>query len=118
MADHAVPGRLECQRHGRWRWWAQPRLDQRGGHGPRDREHMAVLVVPAPRDPDAGAEEERPEEMESLFEAGDRGLLVLELEMNLIQPVAGNLEPADRLIAILREDEEIVGVANQLQARL
>src|ERR1700686_3204053 len=37
--------------------------------------------------------------------------------MNLIQPVAGNFESYRSLVAVLGEDEEVVGVANQLQAR-
>src|SRR5713226_2627877 len=37
--------------------------------------------------------------------------------MKLIEPVTGNLETAGGLIAVLREDEEIVSIADQLQTR-
>ncbi len=79
---------------------------------------MAVLVVPAPGHPDAGAEEKGPEKVETLFEAGDGGLPVFELKVNLIQPVAGNFESYGSLVAVLGEDEEIVRVTNQLQPGL
>ncbi len=106
-------GLSHCRRRAR----LQPLLDERPRHRARDGDHVVTAVVMPPRNPDVAAEKECAEEMEAVVEAGDRRLCVFELKVELAQVLARDGQTAGGVVAVAGEDEEVVGVADQLQSR-
>ncbi len=92
--------------------------EQMRGHRRCRVEELALRALLLPRDPDALAEEECAEKLEALKEAGEACLVRIQLQPERGEGGAGGGQSFARGFFTGAEDEEIVGVPDQVIAAL
>ena len=80
-----------------------------------DRENAPIADVLVPGYPYIAALKEGAQKPETFFKAADRSLLILQLQVEFFKVVAGNGDGSRGMFGVRRQDQKIVGIANQLE---